>query len=312
MKKLFILLVLGVFAAYCHGAYHAYGTIPTARYADMTLDIMGMSPAAWVKDPTAARDRLNALARSQYYPPLAGYAEPALAELGLDPDTPLTVADYQAILEHAPGHARNLPVRDPAALLAVVDQRLRLREPIQVGETEYPAGTPVTMAVADALSHVERERIPVVGQGSPIGFELGTMMMTILIFLALVMALRLVLFDPILKIMDEREKEIADGVALAKRNREETERLAAERKAAFSAMRREHLANLSRTQQEAMKEADVILKEAKTEAHRIRDNAHHEFRQWRHAAEPEVMKEVDAFADMMVNAVLDDKNGGSA
>ena len=105
------------------------------------------------------------------------------------------------------------------------------------------------------------------------------MLIVPLIFLALLAALKLIMFDPLIKIMDERSEEIASGMDQAKLNRVEVAKLATESKEQFDHLRREHILELSKLKHEIIIESESVIHDASAEALKIREEAHKELQE---------------------------------
>ncbi len=315
MKKIFIILVVVIFVAYCFASARNYAYIPVPQYRDVTINIMkGMTQVGWENNPTAQKERFRELERKFYQPPVAGWH--FQSGLSYKPDHVLTADDFKKILEQEPGLARDLQVRDPVALESIVAQGYMLRDNIMAAggsssDNQYvaKAGADLNKVVLDKLLSMGITEIRVTGKGNMVSPELGTMIMIVLIFLGLLSALDIVLFKPLVSMVDKRNAEIDAGMEKVRSNRVDASKLAQESDDKRKELRREHMSALAKARHEVMKEADEILHHANVEAHRIRDNAHLEMKTVIKEAEAQLHAEVDNIAREIVAGVLSAAGG---
>ena len=136
------------------------------------------------------------------------------------------------------------------------------------------------------------------------------MLMVVLIFLGLLCALRIVLFDPLVALVDERNAEIELGQEQARENRKRAALLEQEALQKRRALRRQHMSDLVKARHAVMREADSILHEANVEAHRLRDNAHLEMKKVVAEAEKTLRGEVEGLARQILEQVTGRAAGG--
>lgn len=310
MKKGFIIFVLAVFALYCYLATVQNGSVPVPQYLNVTIDLMnGMSQAAWNRDPTGQKEYFRELERRSLQPPATGWH--FSQELTFSPDYVLKADDFRRILEAQPVTARDLPVRDPGRIIALSDKDYRLRDNIVVaGKPLLAEGSSLDKAAIDRLLAAGFSDVRIVGKGGMVSPEAGTMLMVVLIFLGLLCALRIVLFDPLVALVDERNAEIELGQEQARENRKRAALLEQEALQKRRALRRQHMSDLVKARHAVMREADSILHEANVEAHRLRDNAHLEMKKVVAEAEKTLRGEVEGLARQILEQVTGRAAGG--
>gem|GEM_PF-3651589 len=118
------------------------------------------------------------------------------------------------------------------------------------------------------------------------------------------MALTDLMWDPLLKIIDERRKEVREGTELARVNRKENLRIEDEGVKLRAEARRKYLERLADAQREALKKADVILGEARDKVHAMRAQAARELTGEMEKAEAELLKQVPELAGAIVAQVM--------
>ncbi len=275
MKKLiFIILVLVVFVAYCFGSAENFGFIDLPQYVDKNIDVLGgMSIQEWDSNKEARDERLNELVKAEYQPDKDGF------HFGADhsyaPTHTLVAADYLDIVKEKPSLAQELSVRDPEHVIELAGMSYQVRDNVIAGngKTIAESGELLSKPVLDKLLENGIHRIKVVGNGGVVSIETGTMLIVPLIFLALLAALKLIMFDPLVKIMDERSEEIDDGLEQISKNKVDAEKLARESKDMFDHVRREYALTLSKTKHEIALDSESVIREASDEAVKIREEA---------------------------------------
>lgn len=300
LKKLFILFVLAVFVLYCYDSVVHYSSVPVPNYVERKIDLYGgMSSYQWKRDPTFQNEHFAALVREQLQAPVTGLN--LASGLVFPAEHILTEVDLRAIAQKEPVLARDLPVRDPVKIYDMEERNLVLRDNVLLdGKLLFPAMTPLDKKAVDVLQEMGIREVRVNGRGAMVAPQSGTMIMVVLIFLGLLCALDLVLFKPLVDLVDERNDEIEVGEKLAKHNLKEQAKLTAEELDKRRALRREHISNLVKARHAVMREADAILHEANVEGHRMRDNAHMEMKQMIAASEEKLRAEVAVLAEVVV------------
>jgi len=313
-RKLFIALVLAVFALYCYGAGTRYAYVPVPQYRDVKIDLMrGMSPRAWAKDPTAQNEHFKELSEKHYQPVETGlHFQSGMTFTG---DHVFTEQDLRAILAAEPVLSRALPVRDPVDLERLAEKARILRDDVYDEGKPVPGLKQLTVVdkkVLDQLINLGIDAVRMCGQGEMVAPQSGTMLMVVLVFLGLLCALDLALFEPLVRIVDIRNAETEAGVLAAKSNKKRAKELEEESLRRRKEMRRDHMGELIKARHGAMKEADAILQEANVEGHRLRDNAHMEMKKAVADAESRLREEVSGLADDVVKQILGKQAGGRA
>ncbi len=310
MKKfIFIIVVLFVLIAYCAGSAKNFGYIQIPQYAETQINVLGeMSPEQWQTNEVARDERIKELTRAEYQPDKDGFNFGG--NHSYEGSQTLTAEDYKRIVEKEPNHAKDLSVRDPAEVIALANMGYIVRDNVygSNGKIIASAGEILDKATLDNLISDGVKKIRVVGTGGVVSIESGTMLMVPLIFLALLCALKIVMFDPLVKIMDERSTEIAEGTDQAKKNRIESAKLAKESKENFEQLRREHVIALGKAKHKIILESESVIHEANAEAHKIREEAHRELQATLAKVEDELRNKVDELArDIVAQVVSGDK-----
>ena len=311
MKKLlFIIVVLAILVSYFFGSANNFGYIELPEYVKKDIDILGgMSTEKWETDKAAREERLKELVRADYQPISTGYHFGG--ESSYHKTHVLSAENYQEIVEKEPKLARKLPVRDPEGILDLAAMNYIVRDSIIDGKGNLvvSSGSVLSKEVLDRLEGLGFTRIRVVGTGGVVSIESGTMVLVPLIFLALLAALKLIMFDPLVKIMDERSEEIVAGVEQAKVNKVEIAKLDSESKDKFDDLRREYVLTLGKAKHKIALEAEKTIQNATDKAHAIREEAHKELAEKIKEVEAELKGNVDELAKQIVAQVI---SGGKA
>jgi F-type H+-transporting ATPase subunit b len=193
-------------------------------------------------------------------------------------------------------------LRDTHAIHSVVLRAYHLRNPNP--EFGFKGGEKLDKAMIDKLLDASVKRVAVVGKGDPVSAQPGTMALIILIFLGLTYTLQIILWDPVLKIIDERKKEIEDGSYLVRQNRRDEIRIQEEAVKLRSDARRSYLNKLMATQNQARSEADKIYREARIEGKLMRDKAQSELNKVVDEVRGELKPQVPELAREIANQLL--------
>jgi F-type H+-transporting ATPase subunit b len=102
--------------------------------------------------------------------------------------------------------------------------------------------------------------------GSITDVKPGLIFWTLITFFIVAFLLRRMAWGPVLKAVDEREKQIAGAIDSAKRERAEAEKLLAEQKTAIADARREAAETLRKNQGEMDKFRDDLMSKARADA----------------------------------------------
>jgi F-type H+-transporting ATPase subunit b len=297
-----VILVAVLFVGYYWTAVRHWHLMPLPDYAVEEVDLLGgKTPAAWADDETFQNEHLRHLDRTFYQPTAEGLTLPGGRRLG--PGEVLTRADFRALIE---GGTTGIALRNPSAIREIAKKGYKLRNPVADPEAglDYHGGERLAKPVIDDLLRAGMDRVAVVGAGEMISIQLGTMMMVILVFLALVAALQNALWDPVLALIDERRRTVEEGEARARANRTDRVEIEEEGRRLNANVRREYMKDLTATQREAGREADRILHEARDEAQRLRQEAHREIEREIEAAAEVLEKQRSTLAREVASAVL--------
>ncbi len=316
VRRLFIVAVIALFGAYCWAAYRNHTYVELPDYETVTIDLLGgRTPAAWRGGTDAEeqklaekfrRDHLGRLAMRRLQPlpgnPVSVGGRPLPPGESLDRD------DLQALVDQALQRGdTEIRLRDPAPLQALEDRDFRLRNPIRDPAQDtllFRGGEPLTKEAIDRLKAIGRERVGIVGAGQPVAPQPATMAMVILIFLALVAALKETLWTPLLALIDSRQQDLDRGKQQAKANQAEAERIETEAREQRIALRESYLRKLGATQREARQEADHIVTEAKQEAGKLRAETERELAEEVEQAASTLRERVPALAREIANRLL--------
>jgi F-type H+-transporting ATPase subunit b len=124
---------------------------------------------------------------------------------------------------------------------------------------------------------------------SDLGINLPVLLGQILSFTLLLIVLRLLVYKPVLKLLDERRERIQEGLNAADRGREQGEQAAREAQAQMETARREGQQIIANAQQvaqriqeegrqQALQQQDAMLERARSEIQLERDSAISELR----------------------------------
>lgn len=124
------------------------------------------------------------------------------------------------------------------------------------------------------------------------GVELGTMMITLIMFLLLLWLLNRFALGPLLSVMQKRQNELEKRLKESEERHAEAERYLAEAKKALEASRDEAEAIIARARHIAEKEAADLLRAAREESDRLREEAKRAIERERERAIQEIRNEV--------------------
>lgn len=132
----------------------------------------------------------------------------------------------------------------------------------------------------------------------------ATIAVQIFNFIILLIFLRLVVYKPVVNILEQRQKAIVDNIATAEEERKEAESL-----------RQSYLAEMQKSKEEAQNiiqqatkageaQAQQIIEAAKTEANRIKDNALSDIEREKEKAVAELREQVISLSMLVANKVV--------
>lgn len=120
----------------------------------------------------------------------------------------------------------------------------------------------------------------------------------------LFLVLSYILFDPVRKILKDREQRIANLKDMTERDQVEAGRYKEEYEAKLKNIEKEAEAILSEARKKAMKREDEIIENAKAEAARIIEHANREAELEKKKVKEEVKQEVIDVATMMAGKII--------
>lgn len=162
-------------------------------------------------------------------------------------------------------------VRGPDGTSMIVSQDLVGR---RLGPIELPEGTPVTKALWLTVLAPEAERlgddatVSVTGKGELMSFNL-TLIFVVLNFLGLLALLYLLLWDPILKTLDERTATIKGDLEAAAEKREQAQGLKSKYEELMLGSKQERQELVAEGRKEGEAERQRILTAAREEADKV-------------------------------------------
>jgi len=109
--------------------------------------------------------------------------------------------------------------------------------------------------------------------GSPLSIDPAVLLLQIVGFVILFLLLRRYLFRPLLGVMEQREKEIAEALDAGERARGELARIDEEREGVLGKAREEGREQVRQLVLEGEEARERILRETRKEAHEIRQRA---------------------------------------
>jgi F-type H+-transporting ATPase subunit b len=136
--------------------------------------------------------------------------------------------------------------------------------------------------------------------------EPGLMIWTIVTFVVLLTVLKLVVWKPLLAMLDEREKRIRDALAGAERARHEAERTLVEYRETLSKSEVEVREKIQKATEQAQSEHERIVSESHHHASRLMENARAEIQHEKERALQELRQTVGDLAIAAASKLLDE------
>lgn len=143
-------------------------------------------------------------------------------------------------------------------------------------------------------------------EAGPLVFN-ATLLAQIFNFVVLLIFLRLVVWKPLMRVIDKRKDQISASVIEAEENRQEAENLQAELKAELAKAREEAQSIIQRASTTAETEAKNILESAKNEANRIKEGALQDIQMERDKAVAELRNEVASLSILIASKVVSEQ-----
>ena len=135
----------------------------------------------------------------------------------------------------------------------------------------------------------------------------GLVIWTLITFFIVAFVLRRMAWTPVLKAVDEREKQIAGAIDSAKRERAEAEKLLAEQKTAISDARREAADQLRKNQADMEKFREEMMAKAGKEAEERKKDAERSIEEAKVKAAAELRQEAADLGIRIAEKLLAEK-----
>lgn len=259
MRRAFIAFGLVVFAFYCWASVAQQNVVDVPDYKTVEVDLLnGMSRTEWDENQQAQFQSLMAMETKNYQLPEG-------ADSVIPPGRPLTSGDFAAFVHRAPaGQPVRMKLRDTSAIYGLLAKNYLLRDSIPNpdapdGPPLYFGGHPLDKPMLDDLRARGVKTLTVTGHAAPVNFQLGTAVMIALIFFTLVAALKPVLWDPFLYMLEKRRRELEIGSEAERENQQEKTRFEEEERRRHGELGRELQALRMRLQRETAASAGAIV-----------------------------------------------------
>jgi len=141
--------------------------------------------------------------------------------------------------------------------------------------------------------------VPVLLAASLVEVNPGLVIWTLVTFIVVIIVLGRVAWKPILGLIEEREKAIADAIDSAKRERAEAEKLLAEQKSAIADARRDASEMMKKNRDEVEKFRADLMAKSKQEADSLLSSARRQIEDEKVKALAEVRAQA---VDLVINA----------
>jgi F-type H+-transporting ATPase subunit b len=133
----------------------------------------------------------------------------------------------------------------------------------------------------------------------------GLMFWTLVTFILVAFILRRVAWHPILKAVDEREKQITSSIDAAKKERAEAEKLLGEQKTAIAAARQEAADMMRKNQSEMDRFRDELMGKARKEVEELKQAADRGIQEEKNKAVAELKGQAVALAIQIAEKLLE-------
>lgn len=283
MRKVFIAFGIGVFLLYCWASIAYQNQVDVPGYRLVGIDLLGgVSRDAWDADSQVRFQRLMELETKNYQLPedasiKAG--KPGEANVGrhahadadgnIPVDRPLNSDDFAWLIANAPKNGPvTMKLRDTSAIYGLLAHNYLLRDSIPWpgnpdGPPLYLGGYPLDKDMLDRLRALDITVITVTGHAEPVNFLPGTALMIAVIFLTLVAALKPILWDPFLVMLEKRRHELEVGGEAERQNQLEASRFQAEERRRRDELNRAIQELRLREQHETVRQSGEIIAEAR-------------------------------------------------
>jgi F-type H+-transporting ATPase subunit b len=166
--------------------------------------------------------------------------------------------------------------------------------------TSVPGTTEKVVTVAEGGAQEGEKAVdPVHSQ-----LDLGTMLVTIAIFICLFVVLRATAWKPILAGLKSREDAIRESIEGAKKARADTDRITQELQAKIATVQRQALAELTQVKADAVKLGESVRAQAEAEAAALKERTLREIEAAKQQALNEINTRVVTLGTMIAGKIL--------
>jgi F-type H+-transporting ATPase subunit b len=162
-----------------------------------------------------------------------------------------------------------------------------------------PAGAKAAPEAAVAVEHASTGEPPLDPVKSETEGAMGTLLVTVVIFVCLFLVLRKTAWKPIMDGLKSREQAIRDSIEAAKRAKEEAEKTMRELEARMAEAQRQSAQQLQQAKADALKVAESIRAQAEAEATALKDRTLRDI----DAAKQQAVAEINTHAAELGTAV---------
>lgn len=132
----------------------------------------------------------------------------------------------------------------------------------------------------------------------------ATLLAQIFHFFLLLVLLRLVAYKPLLKVLEDRQKFVADNIAQAEQQRLDAEKIKAELEAELRKAREQAQAMIERATKAGEEQAQAIIEAAKNEAARLKESAMQDIQREKEKAVAELRDQAASLAVLVAAKVV--------
>lgn len=260
MRRVFIAFGIIVFLLYCWASMEYQNVVAVPGYRAVAIDLLGgRSRAAWEKDAQAQFQRLMELEGKNYQLP---------ADTPGDADRPLTSDDFAAYIAEHPGQPVMMTLRDSGDVYVLLAHKYHLRDSIPDpaaadGAPLYFGGHLLDKVMLDDLRGRGVAAITVSGHAAPVNFQVGTALMIAVIFFTLAAALKPILWNPFIVMLEKRRRELDAGSEAERQNQQEAVRFEDEKRRRNAELGQTIQAKRLEGHREIAEEAGGILRRAR-------------------------------------------------
>lgn len=309
MRRAFIAFGITAFLVYCWASVVYQNRVAVPGYKLVEVDLLGgASRSGWDANPQARFQRLMELENRKYQlPEDAGGVIP--------PGRPLTSGDFAGFIARAPaGQPVKMKLRDASAIHGLLAHNYLLRDNIEVDAQPgvlplYIGGRPLDKPMIDDLLRRGIATITVTGHGAPVNFQIGTSLMIAIIFLTLVAALKPVVWEPFLALLEKRRKELEMGAEAERQNQLEATRYEEESRRRHAELHREIQALRLRDQRETAQRAAEIVKAARNQEKEVKIAGLRDLGESAAAAGEDLNARVPELAEAVAKALTPGRSG---